>query len=78
MEPKGLMGTSGGYMGHGYPRSRDHGLPNFPCKRAGCVCNNQSGQCLVPSRATIGEDGRCEGYQPRGTLKTKDEEHDGD
>ena len=75
MEPevKGLMPHSDGFMGGGgYPRSRDWGLPNYPCKRSNCVCN-KNGKCFVPSRCVIGEDGKCEGYQPEGTLKPKDE-----
>lgn len=72
VERKGLMPHSDGFMGHGYPRSRDWGLPNHPCKRSSCVCN-RGDRCVSPARCTIGENGSCEGYQPRGTLKTKDE-----
>ncbi len=72
LEGKGLMPHTGGILGGGYPSSRDW-QDDIPCKRGTCVCNNESGMCVVPSRATIGEDGRCEGYQPKGTLKTKDE-----
>ena len=72
MKVERLMGDSDGFMGHGHPRSRDWGLDNIPCKRSNCICNSGN-ECFIPSRAVIGEDGRCEGYQPKGTLKTKDE-----
>lgn len=68
-EVHGLMEDSHGFMPHGYPRSRDWGLPDFPCKRATCMCN-VSGRCIVPSRCSIGEDGKCEGYKLRETRRS--------
>jgi hypothetical protein len=31
------------------------------------------GKCVTPSLAKIGENGRCEGYTPKGTLKVRKE-----
>ena len=43
---------------------------HIDCKSSGCA-NNMCGECITPSVAKIGEDGRCEGFTPRGTLKVK-------
>jgi len=78
-EEHGLMDKGHGFFGgSSFPMSRDWGLPDMPCKRVSCVCNNGSGVCFVPSRASIGEDGKCEGYHPNGCMKTDNEEPDGD
>jgi hypothetical protein len=64
MEVKGFMPHN-----NGFPMlSRD--WEQLDCKSSGCA-NNVSGCCVVPSLAKIGEDGRCEGFTPRGTLKVE-------
>ena len=67
-----------GFMPHndGYPNlSRD--WQDVDCSSRACVHNDLSyGKCLVPSRAKIGSEGRCEGFVPRGAMKvSKGEEH---
>jgi hypothetical protein len=55
----------------GFPLlSRD--WDDIDCKSSNCDWN-RDGKCLVPSLAKIGEDGRCEGFKPRGTIKVRDE-----
>jgi hypothetical protein len=65
-----------GFMDDGrFPRSRDWGQDDIPCKRTTCVCNRGE-MCVVPSKCVIGEDGRCEGYtpkQPPGTMTVQNE-----
>lgn len=43
----------------GFGGSRDHGLPQIPCKVTACPCNTL-GLCVMPSRIRIGADGVCE------------------
>ncbi len=69
------MPHSSGFMGHGHPRSRDWGLPDFPCRRADCICN-RGNHCVIPSKCVIGEDGRCEGYTPEGKMRVQNEKPD--
>ena len=62
---------------HGLMPHRDYpGLSrdwaDIDCWSESCV-NNSFGECMIPSLATIGEDGRCEGFKPKGLLKIKDE-----
>ena len=57
---KGLMDRGE----HRYPISRDHGLPNFKCKRIACVVN-VGGKCISPARCEIDEEGKCSGYMPK-------------
>lgn len=61
-----------GLMPHrSYPGlSRD--WEDLDCRSESCA-NNRFGKCGVPSLAKIGEDGRCEGFSPKGLLKVKDE-----
>lgn len=62
-----------GLMPHhdGFPHlSRD--WEDVDCKSAACE-NNRLNKCTVPSIAKIGENGRCEGFKPRGSIKVKDE-----
>lgn len=47
--------------GHNWPASRDWDRDDFDCKATNCICN-RDGKCVIPSRAEIGEDGRCTGY----------------
>lgn len=55
----------------GFPLlSRD--WDDVDCRSISCV-NNRNAKCLVPSLAKIGEDGRCEGFHPRGTVKVKED-----
>jgi hypothetical protein len=49
-----------------FPMSRDHGYDNFKCLRRLCI-SNRSEKCISPSRCTIGENGKCEGF-----IKRKD------
>lgn len=55
MKPNGLMPD------YRHPRSRDWGLPDFPCRRTNCIYN-KGNMCILPSQCEIGEDGKCEGY----------------
>ena len=54
-----------GRTGQGYPSSRDWALPDLPCGAKTCVAN-RLGKCIAPACCVIGEDGRCEGFTPRG------------
>ena len=54
--------TKHGLMPHNdrYPFfSRD--WQDIDCKSISCQ-NNRGGKCTIPSKATIGVDGRCEGF----------------
>lgn len=71
MEKQGLMGEVNGFMPHnnGYPLlSRD--WDSIDCASSTCA-NNAMGTCVTPSLAKIGEDGRCKGFTPKGTLKVE-------
>ena len=62
-----------GFMPHndGFPLfSRD--WEDIDCKSVSCA-NNMCGKCSVPSIAKLGENGRCEGFVPRGTIEIVDE-----
>jgi len=63
---------------HGFAPHND-GFPllsrdwdDLDCKSDSCAWN-RIGKCTVPSVAKIGENGRCEGFTPKNTLKTKEE-----
>lgn len=45
-----------------FPMSRDHGYEDFKCMSRLCI-SNRVGKCISPSRCTIGEDGKCEGFK---------------
>ena len=60
---KGLMDKNG-ILPHGFPMSRDHHLPNFPCKQYMCICN-EGGKCISPACCSIGEDGKCIGFRTK-------------
>lgn len=61
MSKQGLMPEQRYDPGHGFPMSRDHALDNVKCSRNNCVtCVH--GQCVMPSRIKIGEDGKCKGF----------------
>ncbi len=60
MEIKGLMDKTG----YGFPKSRDYSLPNFPCKQYMCICN-EGGKCISPACCSIGEDGKCIGFNTK-------------
>jgi hypothetical protein len=61
-----------GIMPHhsGYPVSRD--WEQIDCK-ADCQWS-VGGKCYVPSLAKLGEDGRCQGFQPKDAPAVKPEE----
>lgn len=69
MEKHGLMGHSDRFPL--LSRDWDH----IGCKRVSCVWNRDNG-CTVPSKAVIGEDGRCEGFQPVKTLRVEGEKRE--
>jgi len=50
-----------------FPMSRDHGYEDFKCMKRLCI-SNRAGKCISPSRCTIGEDGKCEGFKQREDL----------
>lgn len=56
-----------------FPHSRD--WKYLDCKATSCLFNMIDG-CIAPSRAEIGEDGRCVGFSPR--VPIKKEERTGD
>ncbi len=51
-----------GWGGHSWA-SRD--WQEIDCSAVACE-NNRNQKCLVPSRAVIGDDGRCRGFKPKG------------
>jgi hypothetical protein len=62
---------------HGFMDNRSY--PNMSRDWEEIECENErcewqmAKQCTVPSLAKIGEDGRCVGFKPRGTLAVKKE-----
>jgi hypothetical protein len=65
-----MFGRIGKLIGHGGGHhdwlSRDY--LDIDCKATGCMFNRDE-KCMVPSRAKIGPDGRCEGFQVPPTKK---------
>jgi len=43
------------------------------CNSGNCEWNRFR-KCSVSSKAKIGDDGRCEGFKPKGTIKVRDED----
>jgi hypothetical protein len=58
MDKKGLMPHHDPF--NEFPYSRDWHMDNIKCKAANCVCNNGSGECVVPSKCVLDDTGKCE------------------
>ena len=61
LNKRGIMPRPDG----GYGGSRDFWEVEINCEATGCICNSGRGKCDVPSRAVIGKNGKCKGFQKR-------------
>jgi len=61
----------------GFPLlSRD--WTSIECGARSCVYRHPCGWCIAPSRATIGEDGRCKGFKIEDKIEDKNEKVNSD
>jgi hypothetical protein len=58
LEVRGLMGRTAKGSGHHEWASRDYSDP-VKCECKACPCNNQRGECEIPSKCIIGSDAAC-------------------